>query len=279
MPGSRIPELSFKMGITTVYKRLSESRGSTTIEASIIFPVIMFMLFGLVFCTMYVYHRLVVLDSVIYAAKERAVTWDNSSKDLETGSIRGSWANDGLYWRIFNDLPGSRLVTQKRSKALSLVCGRLKNGIFKLGGPDRIDVTYDNSIVNRTVSVGVSQNVLLPGRWLAGLLGPDIAAAAQSEVSEPVEFIRNFDLGVMYLNEFRACLNTLGQGGNGGSPRQSVVASVKSDVNGQKVYHFPGCVHIGKIKPENLKEFPSEDDANLSGFHLCLDCARKQLGQ
>jgi len=256
-----------------------KNRGSATIEATIILPAILLVLFSLIFFSMYIYQRLIVLDSAIYTAKERAATWDNSKKELETGSLGGAIYTDGLYWRIFDDNAGSALVYQKDESAGNFIEGRLGQGLYKSRNPRRATVSYDNKIIKRTVSVVVNQDIFFPHRWLTALSGTATAAGARSDVSEPVELIRNFDLGNEYLSQV---LNSLGIFGRGTPPAEDdsrVIASAKSDVNGQKVYHYPGCWHISKIKDENLVEFNSVDAADAQGFHLCRDCAKRKLNR
>jgi Flp pilus assembly protein TadG len=261
-----------------MWKRLAKTKGSATLEATIIFPVIMVMLFGIIFFAMYIYQRFVVIDAAVYTAKERAATWDNSKKNLETGSSPEIANSDGLYWRITSDFSGADLVDQKNSQGDSKIKEILLYGVFRNKKPNQTDVNYSNSVLRRTVSVGARQNVVLPD-WIAGSTGGlEISGEAAADVAEPVELIRNFNLGPQVIGEIISSLKTMGQGSGVQGKQNPVVSSVMSDVNGQKLYHYSGCKHISKIKQKNFKGFNSVDEARKGGFSICLDCAKTITG-
>lgn len=260
-----------------MFKRFTDSRGSMTLEATLVFPLILFILASLIFFCMYIYQKLVVLDTAVYTAKERAATWDNSKKNLETGGLNGALVNDGLYWRILNDFTGSSLVNQKSQDGRGLSGSMLLTGVFKKPVSQQIEVTYSNKAVKRTVSVKVNQNIILPKVWSSGILSSQVGGSAKADIAEPVEFIRNFDLGSDYLNELVNYMKTYGQDQVGETKPTPVIASVRSNVNGQQLYHNLGCKYIKQINQENIREFPSEDAARAAGFHICLNCAKQKL--
>ncbi len=231
-------------------------------ELTIIFPLILFLLLAVIFFAKSIYHKMTLLEAVVYTAKESAATWSNSGKDLETGAISGNYS-DSLYWRIFDDHKGALLVQKKVGKADSFANKSLLESQLGETEIGRIVTSYNRGLAQRSVSAKIESMIL--------------KATATAEISEPAEFIRNYLLGKEYMQELLNHLNNLGQG-EVPKVKGPLVASRKSNVYGQKIYHFPGCKHISKIKQENMIEFRSEDEAAKGGFNLCIDCAKSLLG-
>lgn len=210
---------------------------------------------AVIFFALFVYQKLIIMDTAVYAARERAATWNNSFKDIETGSLGVSTSNDGLYWRITGDASGSELVNKKLRDADKYAQSMINAHLLQSQQSGLLVINYKNQVIKRTVLT---------------------SSGAFSDISEPVEFIRNFGLGKEYLNELTSYLKTFGQKPSA-KEGLTVVASKNSNVYGQKLYHYPGCKHIGKIKQDNLIQFESGDFAVKAGFHLCIDCARGKL--
>lgn len=244
-----------KPEVTQTLKKFLSSKGSATLELTIIFPLILFILLALIFFALFVYQKMVTMDTAVYTARERAATWNNSFRDIETGSLKGSINNDGLYWRITGDTPGSELVNKKLRNADKYAQSMINDHLLEPRQSALLAINYKNQVIKRRVAT---------------------SSGAVSDVSEPVEFIRNFGLGKEYLNQLVGYLKTFGQK-QSAEERLTVIASKNSNVYGQKIYHYPGCKHIGKIKQENLMEFESGDLADKAGYHLCIDCAKGKL--
>lgn len=238
------------------------ARGSITIEAAVFLPVILLFLVTLVFLSLLIYQKLVVLDAAVYTARQRAATWDNSGKNLETGATPGL-ETDGLYWRL-TDFPGSQLVSRKLTAAVRFAEQRLGKSFLALEdlpAGQTVTASYHNSMyVRRTVSVSVAQNIVPPAAWLENIMAGRIASCVLAEVVEPVEYIRTIDL---VERQFQGS-------------RQKLYATAANDGRDSvKVFHAdPNCRHISRIKPANLIEFDTIESANRSGYYLCLDCAR-----
>lgn len=273
---------------------LANSKGGVTVEASIVLPGILLMLFGMVFFSMYVYHKLVMLDTAVYTATQRAETWDNTGKNMEDGYQR-TIKSDGLYWRLLADFSGyageeegaglstggPQLVREKSTTALGLVKDMLKYEVFK---PRRtkVAVHYNNLLLRRTVSVSIHEQLMLPVNWMANLLKPDLLYRAEADIVEPVEFIRNLGLVEKYTPQILSSLNNIpdifrnDQSETGQS--RKLIAS-KGIQYGQRVrvFHYQGCRYISRIKADNLIEFDSPEQANANGYYLCWECAKRKI--
>ena len=79
--------------------RFKKEEGSFTFEASLVFPIVLFILVLILFFSMYMYQK-TFLNQHAYAASERAAySWDNSHKQAMTGEVvAGEY--DNLYWRL-----------------------------------------------------------------------------------------------------------------------------------------------------------------------------------
>lgn len=230
------------------------------------------------------------LDTAVYTARQRAATWDNSSKNIEDGYLP-SFNGDGLYWRIFNDLGGSLvlngsevknggspLVQEKIRDLVKMVNSRLAQGVFKSASSE-INVRYKNMFLKRTVSVSINENIIIPLNWLANILDTRLSYKADADVAEPVEYIRNFDLAQKYSNQLLNNLQNIpgvfksGKEGNS-QPRSLVASRVKGSGRQVNVYHYPGCKYISQIKDVNLIEFATAKEANSAGYYMCWRCAK-----
>ncbi|MCL5058285.1 MAG: pilus assembly protein [Actinobacteria bacterium] len=257
------------------------SRGSATLELTIIFPVIMLVFFSLVFFSMHLYQKLIALDAAVYTASQASATWDNTHKEFEGGFLP-AWNNDGLYWRLLNDRPGSGLAAEKTGYAGSFLSHRLAPGVIRPAAPadPEVEVSYDNSIVRRTVRAGVGGSLFSPvSPLIKTMTGDGYEISAESDVAEPAEFIRVCDLGGEYLKKIADYLGIFGRGGESG-PGIVLTGSTYAGAGGkdERVYHYPGCRYIGRIK--EIREFSSVAEAKAAGYHLCIKCAesrRKQL--
>ena len=271
-----------------------KSEGSVTFEASIVLPVILLILFSMVFFSMYVYHKLVLLDTAVYTATQRAETWDHSGKNLKDGTLN-TRANDGLYWRLFSDLSGyvsqeglevstggPQLVQDKSSAALNFVKDRLRYEVFE-SQHSKISVQYKNLIFRRIVSVHIYEYIMIPINWISNILSPSIAYRAEADVVEPVEFIRIISLAEKYspqiLGSLSNILNPFIKDEIEAGEHQKLIASkgVQYGKNVRKVFHYQGCRYISRIKAENLIEFDSPEKANASGYYLCRVCAKRVI--
>lgn len=250
--------------------KLVGRRGSYTLEAVLILPIIMLILFFLAFFSMWVYQRLVVLDAAIYTATQRAVSWDNSVKDLETGSKCDSLVTDGLYWRLYQDFDDSDLAVTKCWAAKSLANAKLGTGVFKINSQD-IVVKYDNQGYQRKVTAQISQNVLLP-RWMNGALGSDLQGQADALVIEPTEYIRTVD----FLVKLPAELRDIGGDFQQQEPQNARVYVTKNQYD-EKVFHSdPNCRYVKRIVENgNLVILPSAQEAEGGGYRHCKVCAAK----
>ncbi|MGP3787060.1 TadE/TadG family type IV pilus assembly protein [Paenibacillus sp. 1A_MP2] len=110
---------------------MKKEEGSFTIEASLVFPIVLFILVLLLFFSMYMYQK-TFLNQHAYAASERAAySWDNSHKQAMTGEVVAG-EHDNLYWRLTDDrLLGALFGWAERTMRLLLLYRREKAEAFR----------------------------------------------------------------------------------------------------------------------------------------------------
>lgn len=196
-------------------KLIHNREGSFTIEAALVFPIILFSLLILMFFCMYLYQGVVLGQAAIVAAERSAYSWDNSYRNARTGSYEDN-KYDSLYWRLSEDgvLQGvfgwgafsSEAIQLKLpyegSVSQVLTFKKLFNTAQELPSGMNGVMEYDNKLLYRKVSVSLNQ--LLTLMPLEGTIG-DLTQTGQAEsyVVDPVEWIRTVDLIRYYGAKFK----------------------------------------------------------------------------
>lgn len=214
-------------------RRFRKEEGSFTIEASLVFPIILFILMLLLFFTMYMYQK-TFLNQHAYAASERAAySWDNSHKQALTGEY-ASGKYDHLYWRLSDDrLLGALFgwagadnevsVSIPGSEGVSLSEKKLAQASSHMPSAMKGTMTYQNALIQRKVTTELEQVISLPLPSFLFDSGNLVLTKGSSAVVEPVEFIRTVDLIRYYGAKFK---------GKGGKEATSAVEA------GQVIQHF-----------------------------------------
>ncbi|WP_433751735.1 TadE/TadG family type IV pilus assembly protein [Paenibacillus amylolyticus] len=213
--------------------RLKKEEGSFTVEASLIFPVVLFILVLLLFFTMYMYQK-TFLNQHAYAASERAAySWDNSHKQTMTGEFVAG-EHDNLYWRLTDDRMLGALfgwagadnqvsIPVPAGEGGSLSEQKLAQAVQHMPSAMKGTVEYQNSLIQRKVTTKLEQVISLPLPSFLFDSGNRVLTQGSSAVVEPVEFIRTVDLVRYYAAKFK------GKGGE--------AASTAAEA-GQVVQHF-----------------------------------------
>ncbi|WP_336759556.1 TadE/TadG family type IV pilus assembly protein [Paenibacillus sp. USHLN196] len=213
--------------------RLKKEEGSFTVEASLIFPVVLFILVLLLFFTMYMYQK-TFLNQHAYAASERAAySWDNSYKQAMTGEFVAG-EHDNLYWRLTDDRMLGALfgwvgadsqvsVSVPAGEGGSLSEQKLAQAMQHMPSAMKGTIEYQNSLIQRKITTKLDQVISLPLPSFLFDSGNRVQTQGSSAVVEPVEFIRTVDLVRYYAAKFK---------GKGGT------ATTTAAEAGQVVQHF-----------------------------------------
>ncbi|WP_156411118.1 TadE/TadG family type IV pilus assembly protein [Paenibacillus sp. Soil787] len=191
--------------------RVSEE-GSFTLEASLVFPLILICTVTLLFVGMYAYQSVFVQQLARTTAERLAFTWNNSHKDLVTGNFNPN-DTDGLYWRLTHDnvsdlfgmLSGSGTTEVKIPSSNN--SGHVENKLTKSSALLPHGVTgsakYANYLFDHQIEVKLKNSFLMPDLFKRWLDSEQTTGRAVSHVVEPVELIRLTDITRTYFKAIK----------------------------------------------------------------------------
>lgn len=208
--------------------KLRDDRGSFTIEASLLLPIVMFITMLLLFFCLYSYQQSMLLQVASASTERAAYNWDNSHKEMSGSFVTGEY--DSLYWRIGEDGLLSSLfgveggignvtidLPGEASDATGLPATKLNNASSMV--PDNMpgEMNYAYSLTGRKVSAELKRMLNLPvlDEVLSDEAKPIVKV--QSIVTEPVEFIRTVDLMRYYGAKFKGSSEGAESSESGGS--------------------------------------------------------------
>ncbi len=186
-------------------------RGSLTVEAVLIVPIIIFVLFWLVNIA-FVLYQYAALQSIANQAVEAAQAgWDNTSKDIQSGRLESSRQLDDewLYWSLL-DREGSlkekslQSWTAKRireDRIMDIFTGKAKQGnvAVEVG-------TQGLSCLRRSIAVKITDSrstLFSPIRTMFGFdMTNQVVVMSKGTLQDPPELIRNLDWGTELYSEY-----------------------------------------------------------------------------
>lgn len=202
-------------------KLKSNEKGSFTIEASLVFPIIFFIVLGVLYLSIYIYENVQLYSYANKAANRISYVWTNSHMDIATGELDSPGASDGLYWRLTDDqLLGQLVGLGGENAAIQLgeshSGGNLvANKLSKITGAALEDsvsgkIYYKNNIAEKKVYVELNKTLPFPN-FVAKLLNSEVKVKASATITDPVEFIRTIELIKVYATELQQNVNILQQ--------------------------------------------------------------------
>lgn len=187
----------------TVYRNIWQENGSFTLEAAILFPIMILAVMMFLALTDHAYQQ-TMLDSKTHLSVERtAYVWNNSAKDIESGSYPIS-VNDGLYWRwtgndFFNWLHGgSDSSTYELSEGMessSLLTRKLAKAEDGLRFETEGRFIFHHDVFIQRVDGDLNQSaesVFYPSNGPFNAL-PNTESHSSAYIVDPVELNRNVD--------------------------------------------------------------------------------------
>ena len=167
-------------------------QGSFTVEAALIFPVILLTVFALIYMGLLLYEKAYIKSVAHRAADRGAAVWDNPAKDVMIGSVTKAELNmGGLYWQIWDTD-----VEEKKQKIVGYVDKQLQLYSI-LNGDHEINVQVNNYVGYKTLVVNIKNEYKIP---IARLLKPfgieeyyTIHGRGKTGIHDPVELMRNID--------------------------------------------------------------------------------------
>ena len=201
--------------------------GSYTVEISMIFTLIVFVILTLMFTFLYMQQKASLVSAASFAAQQGAVLWLDSRRSMENGEIDKTDDADSIGYRVFDNLlfsdktfdgyfeeesiangknrlvlkmaAGNSLPGQKVSLIGEALCKRIESTVLKPRNT-KLRITYTNNALRGKLSVEIIQEIKVPlGGIKAFFDGKDtltLKGQSTASVTEPAEYIRNIDLAI-----------------------------------------------------------------------------------
>lgn len=193
---------------------INDEQARYTIEASLLFPIILLMTMSLMLLSLFHYRLAIISIQAALVAERTAYVWGNSAKEISTGALMFN-QYDGLYEDSFiNDVkhmivPESSISSNhtiaNNIKPISNRELKLSKAFFYLPKGMNGEVSYARSFLTSKINARITQSVFVQNPfWRSGRI---IYDTASSTITNPESVIRNVDLFVNYAVRIRSFLN------------------------------------------------------------------------
>lgn len=192
-------------------KRLLSNSGSLTVEAVLIVPIIIFVMFWLVNIT-FVLYQYAALQSIANQAVESAQAgWDNPSKDIRTGRLESAAQlnDEELYWNVMDRDQSVKESSLKdwtnkqisQDRLMDIFTGKSKHGGIEVEVAIRRILGLRQNI---TVKITDNRSTLFsPIRSMFGLdMTNRVVVVSRGTFQDPAELIRDLDWGAELYSEY-----------------------------------------------------------------------------
>ncbi|WP_202078139.1 TadE/TadG family type IV pilus assembly protein [Caldalkalibacillus salinus] len=188
-----------------------DTRGSFTLEASLIFPIIFVLIIMFLFVSILIYQKVTLHYVASLAADRTAYTWDNSFKQPFEGEFNIS-ERDDLYWRLTDDrllssmfgltMRGESNVTLEKDREYT---GLSERKLYRIVPylPNDLEgtMTFQNGTTSRSIRVEIESPLRMP-QFITHIFGETLKAFGQSIIVDPVEYNRNVQMMWDYYDKW-----------------------------------------------------------------------------
>ncbi|MGG1550699.1 TadE/TadG family type IV pilus assembly protein [Paenibacillus ferrarius] len=216
---------------------LRSERGSYTIEASLVFPLILVCTITLLFAGMYAYQHVFVAERAGTAAERLAATWDNSRKNIASGGYTPG-ESDGLYWRLSSDhvldlfgmlfQHGQTTIALASAQPANLVERKLVRAAQLLPHGVEGTASYRNLLVDRQIEVDLEKSFMAPPMFQKWLSRDLTSGKAVTHVVDAVELIRLTDITRTYFSAIKGRISPE-------KAKEALVEPVHQDLSGPSI--------------------------------------------
>jgi len=207
----------------------SKNRGSITVEASLVVPVIILSISAVIYIGLLLYQRALVQSAADMAAEAGADIWALEAGEIGTGKPDAkSFEKNRLYRRIYDTDKGTKLKHIEEYAAKMASRGELLHPAETVA-----EVVIKDYIVCRKLEVRLTKQYSLPLGNFMKLFGGsgmiEISVKAASSIDEPVELMRSTDF---ILDMERKLENKYPDIKNLGEKTRNAMSSLKDKLNG-----------------------------------------------
>lgn len=190
-------------------KTLKPKRGSITVEAAVIVPIVIIAVMVVIYIMLIIFQSCIMQVTANSLSEKAAAVWLNQYASLETGKTsKADISNTGLYRRW--SFGSSRNEVEVCEEAKTML---QKYSILK-GKDVEVNISHQNTIFAQKITVELSAAYTNPLGGLTDIWGLDssvkLRVQSHSTVDDPVEFIRNSDFiietaaSIPLINEFES---------------------------------------------------------------------------
>lgn len=177
-------------------------KGSMTIEASLVMPLVFVVIAALIYIGIILYQKVYLQSLADFLAERTAATWSSSNKDILTGQRTADQSKDSLYTALYDYEKGTKM------EKLQDFCDKYmdKYSILKSASTNKIKPEVTNYIFYKKVTVDINASYKVPGGGIFRIVGMNSGAIpinikSESIVNDQVEFIRNTDFIIDTANK------------------------------------------------------------------------------
>jgi len=170
-----------------------QNKGSFTVEASIIIPIVILSISAVIYIGLLLYQRTLVQSAAEMAAEAGADIWASGVSEISTGKPETeSFDKIKLYRRLFDSDKESRLECIENYAAAMALRNELLHPTESI-----IDAVIKDYAVCRKLEVKITKRYSIPlGNFIKIFGGSEtieISVKATSAIDEPVELVRTTD--------------------------------------------------------------------------------------
>ncbi|MFQ9516015.1 MAG: TadE/TadG family type IV pilus assembly protein [Eubacterium sp.] len=187
--------------------KMKKDSGVMIVEATLVFPVVFFVLIFLIYFGNVYYLKARIDNYVAKAAIEGAARCvDPLLTKIETENKVPTTNNDIKPYYSFGSMESVKTATYKE------VTEKLDNaGFFKGMAPDvkKVEVNYNNYLLYATYSVEASYVIEFPSKFLGreDIIKLDLSSRSEAPVDDTAEFIRNTNMVIDYMESSKTVQN------------------------------------------------------------------------
>ncbi|MCT4596426.1 MAG: pilus assembly protein [Vallitalea sp.] len=167
--------------------------GSLTVEASLIFPIVLFVVISLLYIGIYL-HDVTCMKAIVNEATQRYELAYSNKIDINTGEVlsNNKRLSRGLYWRFSNYNDHDKYVKE-------FIRNKIKDNLIMKDDNIIISTKIIHNNIMKSVNITVEKDFttfIAPVNNILSLNGKNLTMAVSSKaiVKDQVELIRNIDM-------------------------------------------------------------------------------------
>lgn len=187
----------------TLKKIRNGNDGSFTLEATILFPILLILVLLFVFFSLVIYEKVTLQYKANKIVSQMSHAWESSTMDIQTNAMGEkdyvTENDDGLYWRLTSN---DNLKSILNLGGIEIGSGGVVQKKIDRAGEYSGDISFKNGFFVQKVEISLNKELGLPAS-IANIFGVNqVGATASKPIVDPVETIRNTDFMIYGFDKF-----------------------------------------------------------------------------